>query len=266
MSTMLFKKSYVALQYLRYRLGSATAHDLHSPFVFDFYNNVVKDETPFYAFSMIEAARSKMILSDEKILVHDFGTGGKNGAQKKRSVRFIAGHHVKPPKYGQLLFRMVNAFRPSTILELGTSLGITTMYLAAPHSHANVITVEGCPGTAAAAKKNFQVSGIKNISQVTGEFSMVLPEILQNNARLDFVFFDGNHRKDTTLNYFYQCLAKHTEDSVFVFDDIHWSPEMQSAWETIRQHEAVTLTLDLFFFGVVFFRKGIPRQHFVLKY
>ena len=207
-----------------------------------------------------------MLLSDKSILVHDFGTGGNKTHEKKLSLQFIAKNYVKPAKYGQLLFRLVNKFRPAQILELGTSLGITTMYLASADSKANVTTIEGCVNTAATAKENFETAGIKNIKQVTGEFSEVLPEVLKNIPQLDFVYFDGNHRKEATLLYFNQCLPKHSEHSVFVFDDIHWSSEMQQAWKIIQQHEAVTLTIDLFFIGIVFFRKGIPKQHFVLKY
>ncbi len=259
------KQVPVTLQYLRYRLVSSDEHGLHSPFVFDLYNNVIKDETPFYVFHLIESIRAKMLLSDEKISVHDFGTG-RTSSRKKRSLQFIAKHYVKPAKYGQLLFRLVNRFQPQHVLELGTSLGITTMYLASTSTKSNVITVEGCPNTAAKAAQNFETAGIKNIEQLIGEFSETLPVALKKIPQFDFVFVDGNHRKDATLSYFHLCLSKHTEDSVFIFDDIHWSSEMQEAWKTIQQHEAVTLTIDLFFIGLVFFRKGIPKQHFVLKY
>ncbi len=260
------KKVPVALQYLRYKLVSSTAHDLHSPFVFDFYNNVIRDETPFYSYRAIESVRAKMLLSNAKINVLDLGTGGIKKRNRELPVSFIAKQYVKQAKDGQLLFRLVNRFRPANILEIGTSLGITTMYLASPDSNANVITLEGCPETASAAGKNFITAGVKNIQQITGEFSITLPDALKKMPHSDFVFFDGNHRKDATLNYFHQCLLKHDEQSVFVFDDIHWSRDMREAWKTIQQHEAVMLTIDLFNIGIVFFRKGLLKQHFMLKY
>jgi predicted O-methyltransferase YrrM len=262
----LLKNVPVALQYMRYRLVSSNAHDLHSPFVFDLYNNVIRDRTPFYAYQAIESIRSKMLLSDEKIVVHDLGTGGEKYSQKKLALSFIAKQYVKPAKYGQLLFRLVNQFHPVHLLELGTSLGITTLYLASPHSDAKVITIEGCPDTAAVAKKNFSIAKAGNVEQVVGEFNEVLPGILKKTSQLDFVYFDGNHRKDATLDYFNQCLAKHHEFSVFVFDDIHWSSGMEEAWKIIQQNETVTCSIDLFFCGIVFFRKGFPKQHFILKY
>ncbi len=263
---VVLKKILFASRYSRYKFFASDAHGLHSPFVFELYNEVIKAETPFYAFEKVESVRAKMLLSDQKISVHDFGTGGKKSHEKKLSLPFIAKHYVKPKKYGQLLFRLVNRFRPATILELGTSLGITTLYLASPDSKAKVITIEGCKNTAAVATENFSISGIKNIEQVTGEFGDVLPTVLKNYPQLDFVYFDGNHRKDATLLYFNQCLLNHHEHSVFVFDDVHWSGDMQQAWKIIQQHESVTLTIDLFFIGLVFFRKGIPKQHFTLKY
>ena len=266
MKTFALKKVPAAWNYLHYRLVANTAHQIHSPFVFDLYNNVIKDATPYYAFRVIESIRAKMLLSGEKIVVHDFGTGRSANPEEKRSLQFIASHYVKPIKYAQLLFRLVNEFLPIYILELGTSLGITTMYLASPLSSAKVITLEGCPNTAAVAKKNFRDAQVKNIEQIIGEFSVSLPEALSKMPRLDFVYFDGNHKKDATLDYFFRCLPKHHEQTVFVFDDIHWNLEMTEAWKIIQQHEATTLTIDLFSIGIVFFRKGIPKQHFVLKF
>jgi predicted O-methyltransferase YrrM len=260
------KQVPAALQYLRYKLVSSDAHGLHSPFVFELYNNTILDETPFYFFRVIESIRANMLLSNEEILVHDLGTGGKKLRQKNRSISYIAKHFVKPAKYGQLLFRLINKFQPEYILELGTSLGITTLYLASSNSKSRVTTIEGCPNTAAMARKNFAAAGIKNIQLLTGEFSDILPGAVQQIPRLDFVYFDGNHRKDATLAYFRECLAKHHERSVFVFDDIHWSNEMNSAWKTIQLDQEVTVTIDLFSVGLVFFRKGLPKQHFVLKF
>jgi predicted O-methyltransferase YrrM len=260
------KKILFVFRYLRYKLFASDEHGLHSPFVFELYTRVIRDETPFYIFEEIESVRAKMLLSDAKLQVQDFGTGGKKKSEKKLSLSFIAKHYVKPKKYGQLLFRLVNRFRPVNILELGTSLGITTQYLASPDSQAYVTTIEGCTNTAAAACENFRIAGIKNIEQITGEFSEVLPTVLKKSPKLDFVYFDGNHRKDATLLYFNQCLSSSHEHSVFVFDDIHWSREMEQAWKLVQHHESVTLTIDLFFIGLVFFRKGIPKQHFILKY
>jgi predicted O-methyltransferase YrrM len=263
---MVLAKILFIFRYLRYRLVARDEHALHSPFVFDLYTGVICDETPFYIYEVIESIRAEMLLSDRKIIVHDFGTGGKKAQTQELSLHFITKHYLKSKKYGQLLFRMVNRFQPSFVLELGTSLGITTLYLASPSGKASIITLEGCPNTAAAAKNNFRIAGVRNILSITGEFNSSLTEALNKVPRLDFVYFDGNHEEEATLDYFNRCLTRHDENSVFVFDDIHWSGGMQKAWKRIQLHENVTLTIDLFRVGIVFFRTGIPKQHYILKF
>ena len=247
-------------------LTAGDEHSIHSPFMFDLYTNVITDKSAFYAFGKIEGIRSKMLLSSEKIPVQDFGTGGEEKNQRMLSLSFIARKYVKPKKEGQLLFRLVNYLHPANLLELGTSLGITTLYLATPQSKSRVVTIEGCPNTAAVAQKNFKMAGVTNIYQVTGEISVSLPAALKQFERIDFVYFDANHRKGPTLDYFNACLRLHHANSVFVFDDIYWSKEMAAAWNEIRNHPAVTITVDLYTMGIVFFREGQPRQHFRLKF
>lgn len=255
-----------SLEYLRYLLKAGDEHDVHSPFVYDLYTNVIAGRNTYYIFDKIESVRSKMLLSEEKIPVLDFGTGGEETNQRVLKVSGIARHFVKSPKEARLLFRLVNFFRPKAILELGTSLGITTMYLAAPDSKSRVVTVEGCPNTAAVAGKNFEMAGIGNIIQVIGEFGKGLPEALTHFSKIDFAYFDGNHRKQATVDYFNQCLPFAHSESVFVFDDIYWSREMKEAWTDIKNNPAVSVSIDLYCMGIVLFRNTQPKQHFVLKF
>jgi predicted O-methyltransferase YrrM len=194
------------------------------------------------------------------------GAGTATRGGQIQSVSEIAKRSVKPAKYGQLLFRMVNYFQPKHVLELGTSLGITTSYLRAGNIGSAVTTVEGCPEIAAIAQKNWLYLGYENISLHIGNFDEVLPELLRKEQVIDFVFFDGNHRKTATLEYFNRCLEKVNEKSVFVFDDIYWSAEMEEAWEEIKANEKVSVTIDLFFMGIVFFRKGQAKEDFVIRY
>ena len=255
-----------AKEFINYKLRAGNEHDIHSPFVYDLYTNVILDKSSFYAFDKIESVRSKMLLSAEKIPVHDFGTGGEEQSQRMLSLSYIARHYIKPRKEAQLLFRLVNYFRSGHILEIGTSLGITTMYLATPDSKSKVVTVEGCPNTAAVAGKNFESAGVRNITQLTGEFNHSLPQALALTGKIDFAYFDGNHRKDPTLAYFNSCLDFHHPGSVFVFDDIYWSKEMAAAWNEIKNHPAVTITVDLYTMGIVFFREARQKQHFRLHF
>lgn len=148
---------------------------------------------------------------------------------------------------------------------MGTSLGISTLYQAKADGRARVITLEGCPEIAAVAQENFKRLKANNIELMTGNFSTTLPQALRKMQRIDYVFFDGNHRKTATLNYFHEALKYAHEGSVFVFDDIYWSQEMMEAWEEIKAHPQVTLTIDIFYMGIVFFRKEqVTKEHFSL--
>lgn len=255
-----------ALKYAKYRLKSGNEHSIHSPFVFELYNDVITDTTPFYIYDDIESIRAKLLLTDMEISIEDYGAGSKINSSNKRKIKDIAKHTLKSPKYGQLLFRLVKNFKPNTILELGTSLGLSTLYLAAANKNIEVTTVEGCPNTAKVAQINFDKIGFKNINLMNESFDTFLPNYLKKTKQLDFVFFDGNHTEEATLNYFNLCLEKTNNKSVFVFDDIHWSEGMIKAWGTIKKHPKVTTTIDLHFLGVVFFNADLSKEGFVLKF
>ena len=254
------------LNYAKYRLKSGNEHNIHSPFVYELYNNVITDETPFYVYDDIESMRSKLLLTDLTIEIKDYGAGSKVNASNTRKVKDIAKNTLKSPKYGQLLFRLINRFKPNTVLEFGTSLGLSTMYLAASNKKAKVVTVEGCPNTAKIAQVNFDKIGFSNIELINEKFDDFLPNYLSKTEKLDFVFFDGNHQKEATLNYFEQCVKKVHSETVFVFDDIHWSGGMTVAWEQIKKHHKVSTTIDLFMVGIVFFNPELSKEDFVLKF
>jgi len=260
------KKIHLIIHYIKYFITARNQHGIHSPFVYELYNNVIKDQTPFYVFSDIESIRAKLLLSKLEIAITDFGAGSVVNKSNKRYINDIAKNSLKAPKYAQLLFRLVNRFKPANVLELGTSLGVTTMYLAASNSKMNVTTVEGCLNIAKVAQINFDKLGLKNINLVNKPFEEFLPHYLKTVSTLDFVFFDGNHTKEATLNYFNWCLDKINQNTVFVFDDIYWSEGMNEAWNEIKQHQKVTTTIDLFAIGIVFFKPDLSKEHFVLRY
>ena len=258
---------YQLLAYLRYWLRSGNAHGLHSPFVYELYTTVICHDGEYAAYERIEKRRQELLTSRDSIQVVDFGAGSQVAGGPRRRVRDVARHAAKPPRLAQLLFRLVNYFQPATTLELGTSLGLTTAYLAAADSRHRVVTFEGCPNTAALAGESFEQLKLQNIELIAGNLDTTLLATLAGLGQpLDFVFFDGNHRYEPTLRYFEQCLACAYEGSVFVLDDIHWSAEMERAWEAVKAHPAVTVTVDLFYVGLVFFRKSQPRQDFWLRY
>lgn len=261
---------YQLFAFLRYwLLRSGNAHGLHSPFVFNLYTTVIRHTGQYAAYARVEKRRQELLTSPQVLKVTDFGAGSQvaGAGGRQRAVRDIARHAAKSPRLAQLLFRLVNHFRPATILELGTSLGLTTAYLALADSRSQVLTFEGCPNTAAVARETFAALEIQNVQLIEGNLDATLPATLVGLPQpLDFVFFDGNHRYEPTLRYFEQCLGRAHEDSVFVLDDIHWSAEMERAWEVIKAHPSVTVTIDLFYVGLVFFRKKQRREDFWLRY
>lgn len=253
------------LRFLKFYLKAKTRYNVHSPFVFDFTESVLEDDRWYYAFSEVEALRDFLKNDKTKIQVTDFGAGSQFTPGKERSLSSIAKFSANSRLGCQYLFKIVAKYRPSAMLELGTSLAISTAYQALAAKKARFVSIEGDPNVAMYAKKSLELLKIKNVEQYLGVFEEQLPNALKSLQKLDYLFVDGNHRMEPTLAYFNQCLAYAHEDSVFVFDDIHWSAGMEQAWKAIQQHPSVTLTIDLFFFGVVFFRKeNREKEHYQL--
>lgn len=255
-------KDYIAHQL---QAKSKKGFGIHSPYLFYLVSEIINDFTPFYSYSDIEKQRSQLLKDTTKIEVSDLGTGALK-SQNKRSVAAIAKKSLKPARQAQLLFRLVNYFKSQTILELGTSLGITTSYLAKVSGKNQIVSIEGCPNISAYARQSLQNLHIENVCLKTGDINNVLLTALHELKTVDFVFFDANHAKDATLNYFRQCLAFKNNNTVFVFDDIYHSSEMKEAWQEIIAHDTVSASLDLFHFGLVFFRSGMTKEHIKIRF
>jgi len=262
------EKLKFAIKFIRYKLFSKhrKGYGVHSPFLYRFVREILYGKQYFYAYDDIAELRYDLLNCNEKINVKDFGAGSKIMKTNTRKIKDIAKYSAISEKFGEMLFKLIEYYKPHTILELGTSLGLGTLYLAMPDSKAKVYTIEGCPETAKKALQNFNNLKIKNISQITGNINEELPKLLNKIDKLDFVYFDGNHQKKATLNYFNQCLSKAHNNTIFYFDDIHWSQGMEEAWEKIKDHKSVSLTVDLFFSGIVFFKKELSKEDFVVKF
>lgn len=258
-----------AKKYIQYWLTASNGkgHGIHSPFVYDFIKNVLNDSTSYPCYQTIEGIRKKMLSNTSIIEVEDFGAGSSVIKTKKRKVKDIAASSLKPKKYAQLLYRMVKYYKPQSVIELGTSFGISSVYLSMANTQAVVHTCEGASSIASIAKNNFETLQLKNIHLIQGDFANTLPQLLSKIKTINFAFIDGNHRKQPTLAYFNQLLASSTATTIFVFDDIHWSSEMEEAWQQIKQHTATTLTIDLFFIGIVFINPDFKfPQHFAIRF
>ncbi|MBL4707840.1 MAG: class I SAM-dependent methyltransferase [Flavobacteriales bacterium] len=257
-------KLWQAIQFGKYLLRSFHLHGIHSPFVYELNETIFKEKVKFYAFEEVESIRAKLLLTTKKLTIHDLGAGSQTNNSNKRAIGDIAKSALKSPKKAQVLFRLAYHFKPTNILELGTSLGISTAYLAKACPKANIITIEGAPEVANVAAINFEKLKLNNISQVVGNFDSILESELKQLKKVDFVFFDGNHKKAPTLSYFHTCLKYAEKDSIFIFDDIYWSKEMTEAWEEIKSHPEVSVTIDCFEMGLVFFKKGQVKEHFTV--
>ncbi|MEO6220031.1 MAG: class I SAM-dependent methyltransferase [Ginsengibacter sp.] len=259
----------LAKKFVHYYLTAKNGkgHGIHSPFVFDFVKNVLKDKKNYECYNIIEPLRKKLLNDNTIIAIEDFGAGSAIIPTNERKVSVIAKSSLKNKKFAQLLFRIAKYYQAETIVELGTSLGITTCYLASANGHSKVFTLEGSKAIGEIAKANFEKLNLYNISFIQDSFERSLPEILNKTKDIDLIFVDGNHRKKATLGYFAEALKKSTPSSIFIFDDIHWSEEMEGAWKIIKAHPSVTLTIDLFFIGIVFFNPDFKvKLDFIIRY
>jgi len=251
------------LAYIRFLFKSTNEHGVHSPFVFDlitkcFYN---KKKIPIY--STLDQYRTELLDNKNHINVTDFGAGSRVFSSNNREVSAIAKTAGITTKRARLLTRLTTYFEFNSVLELGTSLGLATSAIAFGNSKTKITTLEGCPETSAIAQQQFKTHQLNNVNSIITDFSDYL---INNTIGYDFVYFDGNHQKKATLEYFNSLVQLTKNDSVFIFDDIHWSKEMEEAWEEIKAHPKVTITIDTFFWGFVFFRAETKhKEHFTIR-
>lgn len=255
--------------YLKFLWNSKNEHGVHSPFVFNLLTKSFYDKKPKPEYVILHNYRKTLLENKNFIDVTDFGAGSKVFKSNTRQISKIAKTAGISPKRAELLFRVTNYFQPKNVLEIGTSLGLATSALALGNTKAKVITLEGCPETANVAKNQLNEFECKNVDAIITEFESYLKDIQMRlkteTENFDLIYFDGNHSKKATLVYFDLLLSTITNDSVWIFDDIHWSPEMEEAWEEIKKHPKVTVTIDTFQWGFVFFRYEQEKEHFVIR-
>lgn len=251
--------------YVDHLWHARTRHAVHSPFVYDLVMQVLRPDDGPPGQAAIERLRDALLKDGSPpFTMVDLGAGSRSSGRQRR-IADVARVSLKPAEQARMLHRLVRYQQARHVLELGTSLGITTLYLAAGTT-GHVTTIEGCPHTAATAAKHFAALGQDNITQVVGSFQEQLPLVLSHMPRLDLAFIDGHHLQAPTLSYFAMCLEKAHNDTVFVFDDIHWSRDMSAAWQRIKAHPQVTVTIDLYTMGLVFLRREQAKEHFTLRY
>jgi len=252
---------YQIKSYLKFLLKSTNQHGVHSPFVYNLVTRCFYAKTANEKLLLSKKYRALLYQNNTKISITDFGKGSRVFKTNEREVAKIAGITKRKSK---VLIRVIEYLKPKTILEISTSLGLGTASLKIGNQTASITTLEGCPKTLEVAKTQLNSFGFNDINFVVGDFKKTLNKTIENNT-YDFIYFDGNHQKEATINYFEQCLKTTTNESVFIFDDIHWSKEMTEAWDYIKNHKETTVSIDTYFWGIVIFRKEQLKEHFVIR-
>lgn len=248
--------------FLSYWLNSVDEHSLHSPFFYDFYTKVVKKKPAPY--DVAERLRQQLVSSKKTIAINDLGAGSVLSSTN-RAINDIARVSVSPAKYGMLYNRCIEHFRCKYILELGTSLGINTLYLSR-NKDSIIHTFEGSSSIAEIALDTFEFAGASNINLIQGNIDDTLKNHLRTNRKIDFAFVDANHRYEAVLDYVGKLLNASHEKTVIVIDDIHLNGGMERAWNELKMDHRIHATADLYRCGFLFLDPTLNHQHWVLQF
>lgn len=261
---MVSDRWFEVLAWCEHTLKAVGPHGVHSPFVYKLITRDLRKRNLFHLQPAIETRRRVLFENASTIEVKDLGAGSRTDNRTHRKVSTIARMALQSPRNAQVMATLALQNQSRSILELGTSLGLTTAYLASTHPEVLVTTVEGVPSIAELAAESWRTIGLTNIESVIAPFDEALPGVLDSMKRVDFALIDGNHRYEPTLRYVRQVLPLVHEETILVLDDIHWSQEMEKAWNECIALPEVTLSLDFFDFGLLYFKKGRCKEHFKL--
>ncbi|XLS28128.1 O-methyltransferase [Flavobacteriaceae bacterium M23B6Z8] len=251
------------VSYVNFLLRSGNHHSVHSPFVYKLVTQCFYDNSFYEGYTLLKAYRKDLLRSKEVIKITDYGAGSRVFKSDERKISKLIKTAGISLKRAYLLHRLTFYLNCETILELGTSLGLASVAMAAANTKAKVTTVEGCAETASKAAEQMERFGITNCKVLNKTF-----EEFFSTAKLpiyDMVYLDGNHKKESTLKYFESLVDYVHNDSIMILDDIHWSHEMEEAWNEIREHPKVTVSIDTYQWGILFFRKEQVKEHFIIR-
>lgn len=252
-----------------YYLRSDTIHRAHNDLIYNFCSEVLEDNRFFYIYGDMVPIEEALKNDFGFIEVTDFGAGSiaLQPVMKKRQIRKIYKKSSSNPSKGQLLSKLVRHFKPKSILEIGSNLGVSSGYLAGTLQQSKFIGLEGCPELSKRSRSVLEHLRLDRAQIITGSFDQTLPEILKTED-FDFVFLDGNHNYTATLRYF-NWLKAHHQNQILVFDDIYWNPQMAKAWDEIKRDPLVDWSIDLFQIGIIALHSGqniSPQHHTLIPY
>lgn len=254
---------YQIKSYLKFLLKSTNQHTVHSPFVYNLITKCFYNKTNYSVYKQLKQYRKALLKNNNSVEVTDLGVGSHILKHKAHIISQIAKNAGTTQRRAKLLFRLVQYFKFNSILELGTSLGIASHAMSLGNPKAKITSIEGCPNISKFTEDTFKQLDINTVEVLNGSFSKIIQNLKHNTY--DLIFFDGNHQKEATIAYFETLLKTTHNDSVLIFDDIYWSKDMTEAWKTIIQHPKVSVSIDTYFWGFVFFRKEQDKEHFIIR-
>jgi len=259
------KRGFLFLKYFLFR-PHYKGHGIHSPFMYRFVINVLNPVVPNDPVQGIRMLQRQLLDDKSLITIEDLGAASDTGRKTVRSVRYIAKNSSSTIKYGKLLYNVTSYFQPASILELGTGLGLGTVFMATGCPTSKILSMEGSQAILERARKNFEQLQIKSVRTHQGNFTQLLANLSNHPEKFDLIFMDGNHRYEPTLSYFDTCLSCLNPPGIIILDDIRWSPEMYRAWQQIIQDKRVNVSIDLFQLGILFINPKLRKQHFFIYY
>lgn len=253
------------VQYLKYLAFArhSGGHGLHSPFMYEFTKKVLFDKKRYSDYEKIKAVAKDLKKTDLKIEVKELGGGSRVFSKESRKVSMVLKSSSVRRKYCQLLYRIARFYQAENIIELGTSVGMSSLFMAIGNRKGQVITLEGNKSLIEIAKSSSVKLNIDNINFIHGNFDTQLPKILTNKSKVDLAFIDGNHTYEATLKY-YSIIRNHIGKGFIIFDDIYWSKGMQKAWTAIKAKEHVCI--DLYHFGIVIVGEQLTPGHYRIRF
>ena len=253
----------IGFEFIKYSLIAKGRHGIHSPFVYNLCDQVLRKPISEEVKSR-QNRLFKALKNDATIInFQEFGAGSKH-LKKQRSVKQIVSTNSTKNKYGNLLFRLMEGYKPRNVLEFGTSIGCGTLQLHWGNPKAKISTIEACKETYEFAKNTIEQFQISNqINLINSTFNDYLEE--KDLEKFDLVFIDGHHDGKCLIDYL-KKLEKHTHnDTIFILDDIRWSMDMFNAWNTLVNDEQYHLSIDFFKMGLLIRQSNKRKEHFVLR-
>jgi predicted O-methyltransferase YrrM len=250
---------------MAFLIHSKSIHSAQPPFLYNFILNIFNKKNKHPELANCIKEKKNLFLDSSPITITDYGTGNKQGLKYDTMVSQQAKRSLKSNREIKYLFQFVAHYQPSFIIELGTSFGISTLAMASASPNSEIISFEGCPQTATKAINLFQKNEIHNTSFVIGNIDEVLENSIPKGKTFDLAIVDANHTYEHTLKYFFMLKNMRNSKSVIIFDDIHWSKDINNAWNEIKADEDVQLTVETWNFGFVFFNPDLSKQDFILR-